>query len=131
MAEAIASTAQAGAQAYFTTSYAPGGGTTSTAALSIWRALSRHLIDHSLPLTGAELSEATGLSVEELERIFSQTYYKRWYGFRRFDTLEEWRSWAMSTGVLYNPELHDRQPEEEPAEDEDDEESDPDAEDEE
>ena len=122
MAEARVPTAQA----YFTTSYSFNNSTTSTAALMVWRALSHHLETKLLPMTGEELSAASGMSLEQLENVFGQSYYQRFYGFRRFDTLEEWRSWAEETGVVYVPSKHDPKPEaaadafdeDEPAEDE-------------
>ncbi|HLN61130.1 MAG TPA: hypothetical protein VK464_06205 [Symbiobacteriaceae bacterium] len=99
------------AQAYFTTSYSFNNSTTSTAALMVWRALSHHLETQLLPMTGAELSAASGMSLEQLENVFGQSYYQRFYGFRRFDTLEEWRAWAEETGVVYVPSKHDPKPE--------------------
>lgn len=100
------------AQAYYSTSYSFGNGTTSTVGLVIWRALSEHLEQHGLPLTGEELAGIAGITPDEIDQIFGQQYYQKFYGFRRFDTLEAWRAWATEVGVLYNPALHDR-PEEE------------------
>jgi hypothetical protein len=117
MAEAGKGKKVPAAQAYFTTSYAFNTSTTSTAYLMIWRALSERLEQHQLPMTGAELSKATGLTLEQIESPFSQVYYRRYYGFRRFDTLEDWRAWAEGEGVLYVPALHDPKP---VADDEDD-----------
>lgn len=110
MAKTTAPQTNSGADAYYTTSHSLGNGTTSTAALNVWLALSQNLTNQSLPMTGAALSEATGLRVEVIDRMFTQTYYQRWYGFRRFETLEQWHAWAHGAGVLYNPELHTRKP---------------------
>ncbi|MFZ5828062.1 MAG: hypothetical protein ACOY94_27470 [Bacillota bacterium] len=101
------------AEAVYTTARALGTGTTSTVTMEIWRLLSEHLQASAEPMSGSELSKATGLSVEQIDNIFSQTYYQKHYGFRRFDSYEAWKEWAMSGGTLYNPELHDPQPEEE------------------
>lgn len=98
--------------AYYTSSYIFNNSTTSTAALMIWRAISSTMEHKQAPMTGDEVVEATGLSIEYIDSLFIQSYYQRFYGFRRFETLEEFQTWAMSTGVLYNPELHDRKPEE-------------------
>lgn len=108
--------------AYYTTSYIFNTSTTSTAALEIWRAISQTLEHKQAPMSGEELVAATGLSIEYIDNLFIQSYYQRYYGFRRFDSLEEFQSWAMSSGVLYNPELHDRKPEEVAEDEEDDEE---------
>lgn len=94
-------------QAYYTTSYSPRTGTTSTVALRVWKALSDHLSTFGLPYPGGELSEATGVSLQTIEEMFSQEYYQRSYGFRRFTSVEEWRAWAEGEGVLYVPALHD------------------------
>lgn len=111
------------AAAVYTTARSLGTGTTSTVTLEIWRMLSDHLQTHEVPLSGAEISGATGLSIDQIDHIFSQTYYQKYYGFRRFNSLAAWKEWAMSSGVLYNPELHDVQPEAElPEEDEEPEE---------
>ncbi|MFZ5818179.1 MAG: hypothetical protein ACOY93_23245 [Bacillota bacterium] len=112
MAETAANRA---AEAYYTTARALGTGTTSTATMEIWQLLSEHLVQYGKPMSGSELSQATGLSIEQIEHIFSQTYYQKHYGFRRFDTYEAWEQWALSEGVLYNPELHDPKPVAEPA----------------
>jgi hypothetical protein len=112
---------QARSQVYYSTSYAIGSGTTSTLALVIWRALSHHLQEYQKPMTAEQLAVETGLSSEQIDALFGQTYYQRHYGYRRFNSLEEWQTWAMETGVLYNPAIHDL-PEEEPIEAEDDEE---------
>lgn len=103
----------AGTGPYCTTSYAFGNGTTSTLGLRIWRTLSEHLLNFQAPMTAAELGEQVGISPEQINAIFGQIYYQRHYGFRQFKSLEEWESWAKSTGVLYSPELHDPKPEDE------------------
>lgn len=115
------------AGAVYTTARALGTGTTSTVTMHIWRLLSDHLQHTQTPMSGDELSQATGLSVEQIDNIFSQVYYQKHYGFRRFDSFQAWQDWAMAEGVLYNPELHDRAPEEEEADDLDKEEFDEDA----
>jgi len=97
--------------AYYTTSYTFNNTTTSTAALMIWREISNALEFRQSPMTIEELTAATNLSEDYINNLFGQSYYQRYYGFRRFDTLEAFKDWAMSTGVLYNPELHDRKPE--------------------
>lgn len=107
------------ANAYYATSHTFGIGTTSTLGLMIWRALSHHLSEHQQPMTGEKLAEATGAPIENIDNYFRQSYYQRHYGFRRFDSLEEWRTWAMENGVLYNPVLHDRPEEPEDEGDED------------
>lgn len=109
--------------AYYTTSYALGTGTTNTIALELWRALNEHLLAHQLPMSGEDLSQATGLSLQKIEGMFKQKYYERSYGFRRFETIDEWRAWAEETDLLFIPGVHDVQTfDEEPdaaAEDED------------
>lgn len=111
MADTAAATQFAGA--VYTTARALGTGTTSTVTMHLWRLLSDHLQETQAPMSAEELSEATGLTVEQIEHIFAQVYYQKHYGFRRFDSYEAWKEWAMSSGVLYNPELHDPKPEEE------------------
>jgi hypothetical protein len=101
----------AAAQAYFTTSYAFNNSTTSTAALMVWRALSLHLEHKFLPMTGDELAADTGLTLDQIENYFGQSYYQKHYGFRRFNTLEEWRTWAENEGIVYVPAKHDPKPE--------------------
>ncbi|HWI60678.1 MAG TPA: hypothetical protein VNT75_02435 [Symbiobacteriaceae bacterium] len=98
--------------AYYTSSYIFNNSTTSTAALMIWRAISGAMEHKQMPMTGDELVEASGVSIEYIDSLFNQSYYQRFYGFRRFQSLDEFQTWAMSTGVLYNPELHDPKPEE-------------------
>lgn len=105
------------AEAYYTTSRALGTGTTSTVTMQIWRLLSDHLLQHQAPMSGTELAQATGLSIEQIEEIFNAVYYQKHYGFKRFDSYETWKDWAMSTGVLYNPALHDPKPQQDPAAD--------------
>ncbi|MBP2018581.1 hypothetical protein J2Z79_001996 [Symbiobacterium terraclitae] len=118
----MAETAAAGrGEAYYSTARTLGTGTTSTVTLQIWRLLDDFLVQHGRAMSATELSEATGLTVEQIDQIFAQEYYQKHYGFRRFNSLEEWRAWALETGVLYNPELHkpDPVPEEEaPAQEE-------------
>jgi len=97
-------------EAVYTTSRSLGTGTTSTISMQIWRMLNDHLLEYQKPMGASALSEASGLTIEQLEHIFAQSYYQKHYGFRRFDSLEAWQEWAMSTGVLYNPALHDVQP---------------------
>jgi len=99
------------AEAYFSTTYVLGTGSTSTPVLRVWRTLNRFLVDHRLPMTGQQLADATGLSLEEIEQMFNQVYYQRSYGFRRYDSLAEWEQFAAETGLLYIPELHDPKPE--------------------
>lgn len=101
------------AEAYYSTSRALGTGTTSTVTMQIWRLLSETLEEHRRPMRASEVAEASGLSLEQIDDIFSQAYYQKHYGFRRFDSYEAWETWAMAEGVLYNPELHDVVPEEE------------------
>lgn len=99
------------AQAYYTTSYIFNSSTTSTATLLVWQALSHKLEHHQLPMTGTELMADTGVTEAQLDSMFTQEYYKRHYGFRRFDTVELWRAWAEDTGALYVPAKHDPKPE--------------------
>jgi hypothetical protein len=114
--------ANTAAQAYYATSYAFNNSTTSTITLIVWQQLSLHLENFQLPMSAEELGKATGLTQEQLDRMFGQEYYQKYYGFRRFNSLEAWREWAESTGVLYVPALHDPQPAEHAAaEPEDDE----------
>lgn len=115
--------ADAAAKAYYTTSYSFNNSTTSTITLMVWQQLSLHMEKYQLPMTAEELGKATGLTQEQLDRMFGQEYYQKYYGFRRFDSLETWREWAESTGVLYVPALHDPKPEEAPAFDEADDEA--------
>lgn len=123
MAEAENVTKVPTAQAYFATSYAFNNGTTSTANLLIWRALSQHLEERLLPMTGAELMAATALNETQIESAFRQSYYLKYYGFRRFNTLEEWRDWVETEGVIYVPALHDPKPAPEAGDDEVDDEA--------
>jgi hypothetical protein len=97
-------------KAYYTTSYRFGTSTTSTAALMVWKTLTTHLAERILPMTGKDLAEQTGVPIEQIASVFSQAYYQRHYGFRRFETLKAWESWAKQSGVLYVPELHDPKP---------------------
>lgn len=94
------------AEAVYTTSRALGTGTTSTVTMEIWRMLSEHLLASSEPMNGSELSKVTGLSVEQIDTMFSQDYYQKYYGFRRFNSYAAWKEWAMAEGVLFNPDLH-------------------------
>lgn len=94
-------------QAYFTSSYVFGNGTTSTIALLVWKAVSEHLTDTHMPMTGEELSKSSGLTVEQLENMFGQAYYKKYYGFRRFETLPEWNTWAKEHELFFVPGVHD------------------------
>lgn len=114
--------------AYYTSSYIFNNSTTSTAALMVWRAVSLELEHKQLPMSLEDLMAASDLSEDYINSLFRQSYYQRYYGFRRFDTIEEFREWATSTGVLYNPELHDPKPgeieEDLPEADEEDEETD-------
>lgn len=116
----MAEAAGAVKQAYYTTSYTLGTGTTNTLTLHIWRGLSSHLSNHHLPMTAEQIMALSGLSQEQIDHIFGQTYYQKHYGFRRFDTLEEWRAWAEDQGVVYVPSKHDPKPEPEVEEFEDD-----------
>lgn len=108
MAETAA--AGRGAEAYYSTARTLGTGTTSTVTLQIWRLLDDFLVQHGRAMSATELSEATGLTVEQIDQIFAQEYYQKHYGFRRFNSLEEWRAWALESGVLFNPELHQSDP---------------------
>jgi hypothetical protein len=94
-------------QAFFTSSYVFGNGTTSTIALLVWKAVSDCVNDKNMPMTGEELSKSSGLTVEQLENMFSQAYYKKYYGFRRFETLAQWESWAKEHEVFFVPGVHD------------------------
>ncbi|HYF91809.1 MAG TPA: hypothetical protein VD969_06155 [Symbiobacteriaceae bacterium] len=115
--------------AYYTTSYIFNNSTTSTAALMIWRELSNSMEHRQAAMAIEELTAATGLTQEYIDSLFRQSYYQRYYGFRRFETPEEFREWAMSAGVLYNPDLHAPKVHEHPADDADDEDVDEDDED--
>lgn len=101
------------AEAYFSTSRSLGTGTTSTITMQIWRLVTETLIESGRPMTGAEIAQATGITPEQVGDIFAQDYYQKYYGFRRFESLEEWRTWALAEGVLFNPELHGTVDEEE------------------
>lgn len=94
-------------QAYFTSSYVFGNGTTSTVALKVWQALSEQLAMHQRPATGEGLCQQTGLTPEQIEDLFSHQYYQKHYGFRRFDTLAHWEAWAKEQGILFIPGVHD------------------------
>jgi hypothetical protein len=102
------------AQAYFTSSYVFGNGTTSTIALMVWRAVSETLAIHHKPMAGADLVAATGITPEQLENMFGQSYYQKFYGFRRFANLAEWEKWAREKGFLFIPGVHDVPPAPEP-----------------
>jgi len=93
-------------EAYFTTSFVFSNSTTSTLTLLVWKTLSNYLETHYLPMSGAELMKATGATAEQLEEMFSNPYYQRYYGFRRFDTLEDWTAWAKQVDLLFDPERH-------------------------
>lgn len=99
------------AQAYYTTAYAPRTGTTSTPTLRMWRALSDNLLENLAPLTGADLAARTHLTLKEIETYFGQEYYRRSYGFLRFNSLDDWTAWAEGHGLLYVPGMHDAEPE--------------------
>lgn len=130
MADTAAETRVTGA--VYTTARALGTGTTSTITMHLWRMLSDNLQETQQPMSGEGLSQAIGLSIEQIDNIFAQVYYQKHYGFRRFDSYEAWREWAMAGGVLYNPDLHDPKPEAElPDEDEEQEEEEAEFEDEE
>lgn len=101
-----------GNEAYYATARTLGTGTTSSAVMMIWRVMDDYLVKHGRAVSASELSQETGLTVEQIDEIFAQEYYQKHYGFRRFDSLEAWRAWALETGVLYNPELHRPDPEE-------------------
>ncbi len=107
-------------QVLFATSYALGTSTTHTPALMVWRALNTHLLEKGLPMTGDELVQITGLTLPYVENMFDQTYYQKSYGFRRFGTIEAWRSWAEGSGLLYTKptasEIAETDDEEEPSE---------------
>lgn len=105
---------------YYTTASELRTASTSTPALMIWHALSRHLSHHKLPMTAAELTAASGVPEQRLEVVFGQTYYKRWYGFRRFASLSEFQTWADDNGIFHIPAPDEEMdeielPEEEPA----------------
>lgn len=103
------------AEKYYSTSRVLRTGTTSTLALMIWKVLSDSLELRNLPVTGTELAAKVGQTQEQLDVLFDSAYYQKHYGFARFNSIPEWEAWAKSTGVLYNPELHDPKVEE-PAE---------------
>lgn len=105
-----------GSEAYYSTSRSLGTGTTSTVTMTIWRILDEYLDRRQRAVSASELSEATGLTVEQIDAIFAQEYYQKHYGFRRFDSYDAWHQWALETGLLYNPELHEVPEEAEPAE---------------
>lgn len=100
------------AEKYYSTSRVLRTGTTSTLALMIWKMLSDALELQNEPVTGTDLAATIGQPLEQLDVLFDSAYYQRHYGFARFSSREEWASWAKSTGVLYNPDLHDPQEEE-------------------
>lgn len=129
MADTAAKTGAA--EAFYTTARSLGTGTTSTVTMQVWRLLSDHLENAQAPMSGSELSQATGLTIEQIDHMFSQTYYQKHYGFRRFDSLEAWQQWAMAEGVLFNPELHAVEPKEDEVLEDEDEAVDAEAEDEE
>jgi hypothetical protein len=87
----------------------------------IWREISNSLEFKQAPVSLEALMAATNLSEDYINNLFGQSYYQRYYGFRRFDTLEAFKEWATSTGVLYNPALHDRKVEQPAANDDDEE----------
>lgn len=93
--------------AYYTTSYTFASATTSTAALQVWRSLSNHLARYHQPMSGEQLTRETGVPMAQISSIFSQAYYQRHYGFRRFDSVAQWERWAREHGLVYIPELHD------------------------
>ncbi len=95
-----------GSEPYYATARVLGTGTTSSPTMKIWRVMDEYLTKYGRAVSASELSRETGLSIEEIDEIFAQEYYQKHYGFRRFNSLEEWRAWALETGVLYNPELH-------------------------
>ena len=95
-----------GNEAYYATARTLGTGTTSSPTMKIWRVMDDYLVKYGRAVSASELARETGLTVEQIDDIFNQEYYQKYYGFRRFNSLEEWRAWAMETGVLYNPELH-------------------------
>jgi hypothetical protein len=103
------------AEKYYSTSRVLRTGTTSTLALMVWKVLSDTLEIQHEPVTGTELAAKVGVPLEQLDVLFSSTYYQKHYGFVSFDSREEWERWAKGTGVLYNPDLHDPKVEE-PAE---------------
>ncbi|HLO04775.1 MAG TPA: hypothetical protein VK191_16840 [Symbiobacteriaceae bacterium] len=103
------------AEKYYSTSRVLRTGTTSTLALMIWKVLSDALELQNEPVTGTEMAAKIGLPLEQLDVLFSSTYYQKHYGFARFDSRADWESWAKGTGVLFNPELHTPKAEE-PAE---------------
>jgi len=100
-----------GNEAYYATARTLGTGTTSSPTMMIWRVMDDYLVKYGRAVSASELSAETGLSIEQIDAIFAQEYYQKHYGFRRFDSLEAWRTWAMETGVLYNPEIHRPDPE--------------------
>jgi hypothetical protein len=87
--------------------------------MQVWRLVTEALTESGRPLTGAEIAQATGITPEQVDDMFAQDYYQKFYGFRRFDSLQEWREWALAEGILFNPELHSTVDEEEDAEPED------------
>lgn len=91
-------------------------GTTTTPTMHVWKLLTDHLLNTGKPMSQAELVAKTHLSPEEIETIFRQEYYQKYYGFRRFETMEEYEQWVREEGVLYDPEKHAPAPEEGQAE---------------
>ncbi len=92
--------------AYFTTSYSFDATSTSSLPMLVWRMLSQHLLHHQKPMTGEELAEAVGVDVERIEQLFATEYYQKYYGFRRFETMEEFEAWAREGDILFDPEKH-------------------------
>lgn len=105
---------------YYTTVRSLGTGTTSTAALMVWRLVTEYMLEHRQPMSGAQVAEATGMTLAEVDELFTGEYYQKYYGFRRFESLKEWRAWAEEHDVLYVPGKHDAPVEEEQAETEGD-----------
>jgi len=88
---------------YYTTASELRTASTSTPAMMVWHALSRHLAHHKLPMTAAELTAASGMPEKRLEEVFAQSYYQRWYGFRRFASLSEFQTWSDDNGIFHIP----------------------------
>jgi len=103
MVEARTKKAAAPKGPYYTTAFELRTASTSTPALMVWHALSKHLAHHKQPMTAAELSTASGVAPKRLEVVFGQVYYKKWYGFRRFDSLAEFQTWADDNGIFHIP----------------------------
>ncbi|MGE5672437.1 MAG: hypothetical protein ACM3XM_00925 [Mycobacterium leprae] len=105
-------------QVCYSTSHAFYSGTTSTIALRVWKSVTDHLLNNQEPVTAAQLGEELGLTPEQVENMFGQAYYQKFYGFKRFNNRAEWEAWALEAGVLASEEepVEEAPAEEAPAE---------------